>query len=250
MRTKRLAVICKLLLVCMMAVSLGFMGGTYAVWTDSVTVAGNLTTGVFDMLFQDQEPTVHLVDDSGCIIEIPDISMRYDLVDGKKRVRIFLEGSLPAELLEENYIRIQFSMEKDQNSTFADPGNREADFQSPEFQVSMKAKSVSVVADGNLYERAYLPEEYEEPLVFNVFREILREEEQLNGSLYLGLTEESRSLVAQLTESPPSVEVNLEEPGRKTGQGDWGILAEYECEIPFYLDQRGADSKHQEWEVE
>lgn len=250
MRIKRMMIIYKLLLVCTMALGLGIMGGTYAVWTDSVTVAGNLTTGVFDMLFQDQEPTVHLVDDRDCVIEIPGNGMRYELMDGKKGVRIFLEGSLPAELLEGNYIRIQFSMDKNHNGTFADPGLKEVDFQSPELQVSMNAAVVSLVADGNVYECTDLPEEYEEPLVFNVFKRIWREGEELNGSLYLGLTEESSSLVAQLTGSPPSMEVNLEDPRGETDQGDWGILTEYQCEIPFYLDQSGMDPKHQELEVE
>lgn len=249
MRTKRLKAIYKWLLVCVMTAGLGIMGGTYAVWTDSLTVEGKLSTGKFDLFIKDQEPTLHLVDENDGIIDIPDNSIRYVLTDGKKGVNIFMEGSLPAELLEGNYIRIQFSMEKDENSTVDEVRIKEADFQTPDFQVSMKATGVFLAADGKLYEWEDLPGEYKEPLVFDVFRKVWKDGDERKGSLYLGLEEESGNLVARFAETPPAVEVNLEdmegETERDTDQGDWGILVEYQCEVPFYLDQREADSQNQ-----
>ncbi|WP_185967556.1 SipW-dependent-type signal peptide-containing protein [Clostridium sp. HBUAS56010] len=235
MQTKRKRFLRKWLPLGTVAVGLGIMGGTYAVWTDTTSVTGSATTGIFDMIVGEEDRAACLVDEAGSVIEIPDQSVSYELTNDKKGIRVSFEGGIPAQLLEGNYIKFEFSMEKKEGSTFEDLKPKEADFQIPDFEVSMEASHISLQISGkdHKFEEQDL---YKNPLRFYVFQEIWKETDQLKGSLYMKLTDESQELVTDLIQSYKTVELSAEE-AEEAEDFDAGIAVTYQCEIPFYLSQ-------------
>lgn len=86
--------------------SLATVGISYAAWSDTLNVIGKVTTGAFDMVFQDdmEQYTVSIVNGEGSSIRIIDPwDYDLDIVNDGKKAEISFSGPLPLDLLAEGY---------------------------------------------------------------------------------------------------------------------------------------------------
>ncbi len=249
MRKRGLSAAEKLLLGLVLGVGLCALGITYAAWTANLNIRTYFGTGMFNMIFPDSEEGdyyVWLTDENGSPLE----NLETELIvseDGKQADLTFGSG-LPVELLAQGYyIKVVYPLKQAENNTInkVEPVNPDLDDTGEEVQ--MKAESGMLMVDGTPYGLEEILEPFMIPLKFYAYTGVEEDEGELRGYLYLKLMEESLSAIHDMPEA-----IELETEALEESMSDWAelvslsenaensVVITYSCELPLYLDQKGA----------
>ena len=138
----------KIIIVGILVLAFALMGGAFAAWSDSTNVKGNFSSGIFNMIFGDQDFRVDVVNKHGKVLaELQGEIAAEMMQDGKELKLDFLNG-LPKEVLKGNYIRIQGPVMKKAGSTFGNIQLQELNLQKADEMVEMQPIVQAVLIHG------------------------------------------------------------------------------------------------------
>lgn len=230
----------KQIVILTLVLCLGGVGASYAYWSDGLNVQAEITTGNFDMVFQNgDEYSAAIVDENDTIVSaVEDLGI--ELVNDGKEADLTVDGELPVDQLVNCYLRIQFPLEKSESGDLAAEGTGELDLEQPVQTVELESKNMNVELNDIQYELQSETELFSQPLVFNVYQKIDADAEQTTATIYLKLTDESAAMIQEFLSQPFELSASqLENYEQQTNQvtESGNLLVNYRCEIPIYLDQ-------------
>lgn len=235
-----------------LAAAMTGLGATYAGWSDTLHVAGELTTGAFDMAADPSgEYQVSLVTPEGrAFAELPGVEARTE-EDGKS-VELSFSAGLPARYLRDGYyLRLSVPIENG-GGTFTNIRRYEPDFSKERSRIPLRVEEICLLADGAVYFAAdgagglgAALSDFDRPLELAVYPSFEGEPDSMRGNLYLGLTEES---LQQLAAFPEELRLSAEDldlalrgrPVQLLKAEDpetTGVLVRYRCEVSLDMDQ-------------
>ena len=187
-----------LLLITVLAISIGMLGVGYAAWSRSLSVSGLFGTGSLSVIFdQGRAYSVTIVDAKGNPVGegARGNQIQYSLSEDKKQVDLTVSQALLADALipAGRMLKLEYPLGLGDESTLRAVNLYQArpDEASPE-SVEFKALDAVLCVEGQDYLLPDYLNSFCQPLSFEVYRQVSMEYDHLIGTMYLRLSEESR----------------------------------------------------------
>jgi len=227
------------------------LGVGYGAWTDNLSINTFVSSGSFAVAFdQDRPYSVQVMEISGATVDDPTGANEIDCIlekDGRQ-ARISFNGALLLDELVsgDRFLTLQYPLTIGENSTIKSVTPYQADLTLPsQERVEFTPVSSQLIADGEEYALPDVLEELNVPLFWDVYRQVETDNDQITGTIFLKLSDESIDALQNPTElSIDAAELSEElakhialSEGETSGLLQAEIDTNYSFSLALYIEQ-------------